>query len=151
MYCLKSTGPTTTAVCSALHPPHIGCLLQLPWRAALGQTETGRHRRKDSRSTSNNGNVLQQTGTAVPCHIRTFAADEVVMGSNVWLGAAWVLTNLLRTDLRGQGARAVGVLAGPIDTDMASGPCAGAAPLQVQSRPTRPSDAAIIPPPEQQQ
>jgi len=35
--------------------------------------------------------------------------------------AAWALTNWLRTALRGQGTQVLGVHAGPIDTDMASG------------------------------
>lgn len=35
--------------------------------------------------------------------------------------AAWALTNWLRTGLRGQGTQVVGVHAGPVDTDMASG------------------------------
>lgn len=34
--------------------------------------------------------------------------------------AAWALTNWLRTGLRGQGTRVLGLHAGPIDTDMAT-------------------------------
>ena len=38
---------------------------------ATRQTEKVRHRRRDGRVTSNNGNVWRQAGTAVPCQLPT--------------------------------------------------------------------------------